>query len=112
MIQVFGTKKCSETAKAVRFFKERRIEFQLIDLAEKGMSKGELRNISRVIPLEDLIDTGSRSYEKKNLKYIKHDIEEELLKDGTLFRTPVVRDGSRAAVGYRPGEWKKWIENK
>lgn len=109
MIQIFGTKKCRETAKAVRFFKERNIQVQLVDLAEKGMSRGELKNIARNIPPEELIDTNSKSYEKRNLKYIKHDIEEELLSDGTLFRTPVVRYGSKASVGYTPELWKEWL---
>ncbi|HPS58422.1 MAG TPA: ArsC/Spx/MgsR family protein [Spirochaetota bacterium] len=109
MIQIFGTKKCKDTAKAVRYFKERNIQVHLVDLAEKGMSKGELKNVSRNIPVEELIDTGSKAYEKRNLKYIKHDVEEELLSDAALFRTPVVRYGSKASVGYTPDLWKEWL---
>ena len=61
-IQIFGTKKCKETAKAIRFFKERRVEIHFVDLAQKAMSAGELKNISRSIPPEELIDTESREY--------------------------------------------------
>ena len=109
MIQIFGTKKCKDTAKAVRYFKERNIELHIVDLAEKGMSKGELKNVMKSIPPEELIDTGGRAYEKKNLKYIKHNIEDELLADASLFRTPVVRYGTKASVGYTPDLWKEWL---
>lgn len=109
MIQIFGTKKCKDTAKAVRYFKERNIQVHLVDLAEKGMSRGELKNITRNIPVEELIDVNSKAYEKRNLKYIKHNIEEELLSDGTMFRTPVVRDGLKSSVGYTPDLWKEWL---
>ncbi len=109
MIQIFGTKKCKDTAKAVRFFKERGEGIQLIDLSEKGMSRGELKSVCRNIPVESLIDTCGREYEKRNLKYISHNIEEELLADPLLFRTPVVRNGNMATVGYEPDSWKKWL---
>ena len=109
MVQIFGTKKCRDTAKALRFFKERNIQVHLVDLGEKGMSKGELANISRNIPLDELIDKNGKSYEKRNLKFIKHDIGEELLADASLFRTPVVRYEGKASVGYVPDTWKTWL---
>jgi glutaredoxin len=46
-IQIFGTSKCQDTRKAQRFFKERGIPFQYVDLAVKGLSKGEL-TVSRL----------------------------------------------------------------
>ena len=109
MIQIFGTKKCKDTAKALRFFKERGIQVHLVDLAEKGMSRGELNNICKSIPIDELIDINSRAYEKRNLKYIKHDIAEELLSDPMLFKTPVVRYGGKASTGYSPEIWKHWL---
>lgn len=112
MIQIFGTKKCRDTAKAERFFKERGIKVQVIDLAEKDMSKGELAAVSRSVPLEELIDTACKEYEKRNLKYIKHDIEEELLAHPLLFKTPVVRCGREAAAGYAPDAWKRWADSE
>jgi arsenate reductase-like glutaredoxin family protein len=110
IIQIFGTPKCKDTRKAERFFKERRIKIQLIDLREKGISPGELRNISRAIPLEELIDTEGNQYEKRNLKYMKLDLEEELLDDSLLFKTPIVRYGHRATVGHQSEIWQEWVD--
>ncbi len=109
-IQIFGTKKCSDTKKAERFFKERGIQFHYRDLAEKGISKGELESINKVFEIEDLIDTEGKQYKKRNLKYILHNIENELLEDPLLFRTPIVRNGNQVTVGYDPEIWKNWIE--
>lgn len=109
-IQIFGTKKCNDTNKAIRYFKERAIKTQFIDLNEKGISKGELDSVTRKIPLEMLIDTESKQYIKRNLAYIIHNIENELLDDPLLFKTPITRFGKdSAAVGYSPEIWKKWI---
>ena len=109
-IQIFGTKKCSDTRKAERFFKERRIQFHFRDLNEKGVSKGELENIKRVFDVEDLIDKNGKQFRKRNLEYITYDIEEELLDDALLFKTPVVRNGKLVTVGYEPEIWKGWME--
>ncbi|OGU36363.1 MAG: ArsC family transcriptional regulator [Ignavibacteria bacterium GWB2_35_6b] len=110
-IQIFGTKKCSDSRKAERYFKERRIEFHFRDLNEKGISKGELENIKRVFDVEKLIDKEGKQYQKRNLKYIKHDIEGALLDDALLFKTPIVRNGKEVTVGYEPDVWGKWIQN-
>lgn len=109
VIQIFGTPKCKETRKAERFFKERRIKIQLIDLREKGLSPGELRSITQVIRPEDLIDTEGRQYHNRNLAYMKFDIEEELLEDPLLLKTPIVRSGRNVTIGYEPDIWKEWI---
>ena len=109
-IQIFGTKKCTDTRKAERFFKERRIPFHFRDLNEKGISKGELENIKQATSLEYLIDKNSKEFQKRNLAYMIYDIEEELLNDPLLFKTPIVRNGKLAAVGYQPETWKEWIK--
>jgi arsenate reductase (glutaredoxin) len=109
-IQIFGVKKCQDTNKALRFFKERAIKTQFVDLAEKGVSKGELDSISRKIPHDQLIDKNGKQYKNRNLEYINHDIETELLNDPLLFKTPITRLGQEAAVGVTPDIWKKWIE--
>ncbi len=111
MIQVFGTPKCKDTRKAERFFKERRIRIQFIDLREKAISRGELNSIRQSIPIEDLIDTEGREYERLNLKYLRHDIEEMLLTYPLLFRTPIVRNGQRAVIGYAPEIWKEMADD-
>ena len=109
IIQIFGTPKCKETRKAERFFKERRVRIQMIDLREKGLSPGEWRAITAIIPPEDLIDTEGKRYGDRNLAYMKFDIEEELLDDPLLLKTPIVRYGRRVTVGYQPDLWKNWI---
>ena len=108
-IQIFGTKKCNETQKAERFFKERRIQFHFRNLAEKGIAKGELENISRAVTIDDLFDDEGKQFKKKNLEFMVHDKEEELLNDPLLFKTPIVRNGKLVTIGYQPDVWKKWI---
>lgn len=108
-IQIFGTRKCQDTRKAERYFKERSIKYQFVNLAEKGLSKGELNSVKTAAGgLEQLIDTGGKEYQKRNLKYLVHNVEEELLNDPLLFKTPIVRNGAKATVGYRPEVWKEW----
>lgn len=108
-IQIFGTKKCNDTKKAQRYFKERGIKFHFRDLGEKGVSQGELDNIKRVFNLDELIDREGKQYKKRNLEYINHNVEEELLEDGLLFRTPIVRNGHKVTLGNQPEVWKQWL---
>jgi arsenate reductase-like glutaredoxin family protein len=107
-IQIYGTKKCKATQKAQRFFKERRINFQFIDLNVKGMSKGEINKVAANVGLENMIDKESKQYEKRNLKYIVHDILTELMEDPLLLKTPVVRNGNKATIGLDTETWKSW----
>lgn len=109
-IQIFGTKKCNETKKTERFFKERGITFHFRDLSEKGISQGELDNILRVFKIDDLIDVNSKQYIKRGLQYMIFNAEEELLADPLLFKTPIVRNGKMVTVGYQPKVWKGWID--
>ena len=109
-VQIFGTMKCKDTQKALRFFKERRIQVHFVDLNEKAVSKGELNNISRSVPLEELIDKEGKQYKKRNLAYIIHDIEEELLEDPLLFKTPITRFSGKATAGHTPDVWKQWVK--
>ena len=107
-IQLIGTKKCRDTQKGERFFKDRKIPFQFRDLAEKGISKGELDNITRVIPLEELIDKEGKQFEKRNMKFMVYNLEDALLEDPLLFRTPIVRNGRLVTLGYKPEVWAEW----
>ncbi len=108
MIQIFGTKKCKDTQKAIRFFKERNIRIHYVDLKEKGISPGELRSVCNSIPLDELIDRAGKQYEKRNLKYMKFDMESELLDDPLLLKTPIVRFKQKATIGHDPDTWKIW----
>ena len=110
-IQVFGTKKCNETKKAQRFFKERGIKFQFIDMSEKEINKGELKSVSQAVGgLEALINAGCKDQDALGLvKYIaEEDREEMLLTHQQVIKTPIVRNGKQATVGYAPDVWKKW----
>lgn len=108
-IQIFGTLKCRDTKKAQRYFRERRIPFQFVDLTRKGLSKGELNSLKAAVGIDSLMDREGRAYAEKNLKYLIHDMEEEILKDASLLRTPIVRNGRDATVGYQPDSWKAWM---
>jgi len=107
-IQIFGTNKCFDTKKAQRYFKERGIRFQMIDLKEKGFSCGELNSVLQAVGgLEGLLDTENKNY--CDVKYLLPDaIIEKLLEDPSYIRTPVVRNGKAATVGYQPEIWKTW----
>ena len=99
-IQIFGTKKCNDTKKAERFFKERRIPYQFIDLKEKSLSKGELQSVKKAIGLENLINKNSKDYKKLNMDKIRgaETREELLLKNSTLYVTPIVRNGKLGII--------------
>lgn len=110
-IQIFGTKKCFETKKAQRFFKERGVKFQFIDLKEKEMSKGEFRSVKQAVGgLEFILDPACKDQEALALvRYIAdEDKEEKILANQQILRTPIVRNGKDATVGYQPEVWKKW----
>jgi arsenate reductase-like glutaredoxin family protein len=113
-IQVFGTRRCPETRKAERFFKERGVKIQSIDLADKGISPGELRSVAaRVGGVEKLIDRDGQRYVEKGLKFAAPTgprIEQILIADPLLLRTPVVREAGRATVGFVPEVWQAWID--
>ena len=110
-IQIFGSKKCFDTEKAERYFKERKIKYQLIDMKEKGLSKGELNSVKASLGINNIINTKAKSYKKSNLSNIRSaEIKEEiLLKDQSLIITPIVRNGKKATVGYQPDIWQEWI---
>lgn len=109
-LQIFGTRKCQDTKKAERFFKERGVKYQLVDLAEKGLSPGELESVARAVGIESLVDREGARYAERGLAHLSCDLKEELLADWRLIRTPVVREGRRATVGYVPETWKGWLE--
>ncbi len=111
-IQIFGTKKCNETKKAQRYFKERGIPFQFIDMNEKGMSKGELRSVCQVVGgINEVINEDCKDKDALALvKYIAEDEKEEkLLANQQVIKTPIVRNGKQATVGYMPDVWKGWV---
>ena len=110
-IQIFGTKKCFESKKVERYFKERGVKYQFIDMKEKGMSRGEFNNVKQAVGGTDaLIDTSCKDKELLALiNYLsEEDKEEKILENPKLIRTPVVRNGRKATIGYCPDVWKEW----
>ena len=110
-IQIFGTKKSADTRKAERFFKERGIKFQAVDMKEKGLSKGELTSVMQAAGgLEALIDEDCR--DKELLALVKYTAESErlqkVLENQQVLKQPIVRNGRQATVGYAPEVWKTW----
>ncbi len=110
-IQIFGTKKNADTRKAERFFKERSIKFQFIDLKEKGLSKGKLQSVAQAVGgIAALIDQDSK--DKDLLALVNHIASEEkfekILENQSIIKQPVVRNGRQATVGYSPDIWKTW----
>lgn len=107
-IQIFGKSKCFDTKKAERYFKERRVKFQAVDLLRYGMSRGELQSVIRSVGLDALIDW--KNPDSALLKYLSPEEAklEKLFEDPKLIRTPVVRNGKQATVGYQPEVWKGW----
>lgn len=110
-IQIFGKSKCFDTKKAQRYFKERGISFQFIDMSQKGMSKGEYNSVKQAVGgMDKLIDEKTKDQQTYLLiKYLaEDDKEEKLLENPKLFKTPIVRNGKKATVGYEPEIWNKW----
>ena len=107
-IQIFGRSKCFDTKKAERWFKERRIKFQSVDVRKYGMSLGELTSVKNAVGLEAMVD--SRHPDAVLVSYLAGDQAklEKLFEDPALLRTPVVRNGRQATVGYCPEVWAEW----
>lgn len=108
-IQIFGKSKCFDTKKAQRYFKERRVPFQNIDLLDVGISRGELNSVIQAVGLDALIDP--KHPDAPLLTYLAYDQDkiEKLLENPKMLKTPIVRCGKKAAVGYHPELWQDWL---
>ena len=112
-IQIFGKSKCFDTKKAERWFKERRIKYQSVDLLRYGMSGGEFDSVLRAVGgVDNLINWELKSPEIDLLRYTgdRTAKEDKLFDHPELMKTPVVRCGKKATVGYCPDVWKEWEE--
>ena len=109
-IQIFGIKKCFDTQKAERYFKERKVKYQYIDLAKYGLSKGEFGSVKTSVGLKELINTKVKEYKTLNLQYLGTGsaAEEILFENPKLYNSPIVRNGKQATVRYQPDIWKEW----
>ncbi|GAA0085354.1 arsenate reductase family protein [Clostridium sp. MB05] len=109
-IQIFGRKKCFDTKKAERYFKERKISFQFIDIDLKGLSRGELNSVKKQVSINELINQLAKEYKGLNLDKIRSSEmkEEILLENPKLFKSPIVRNGNMATIGYKKEVWDTW----
>ncbi len=112
-IQIFGTKKCFDTKKAERYFKERGIKYQFIDMKEKGMSQGELNSVKQCVGgIENMINKECKDKEAlSRIEFASNmNKEKRVLEYPQLLKTPIVRNGKQATIGYQPEIWKEWNE--
>ncbi|MCI6914343.1 MAG: arsenate reductase family protein [Lachnospiraceae bacterium] len=110
-IQIFGTKKSADTRKAERYFKERRIKFQAVDMKEKGLSKGELTSVLQAVGgLEEALDPNCKDQDAYLLvKYLADEAKfDKVLENPMVLKQPIVRNGKKATLGYQPDIWKTW----
>lgn len=107
-IQIFGKSKCFDTRKAERYFKERRIKYQFVDINRYGMSRGELNSVKNAVGLEAMINTTDADYPMIQYLASCEAKLDKLFECPWLIKTPIVRNGKQATVGYMPDVWSKW----
>ena len=110
-IQIFGTKKCNDTKKAERYFKERGIKYQFVDMKEKGMSKGEFTSVAEKNGgVDNMLNPDAK--DKDALALIKNIADEDklitILENQQVIKTPIVRNGKQSTLGYKSEVWKTW----
>ena len=107
-IQIFGKAKCFDTKKAERYFKERRIKYQFVDVLKYGMSRGELNAVKNAVGLEAMVNTEDEDYPLFRYLASTEEKMDKLYEVPYLLKTPIVRNGKQATVGYCPDVWKNW----
>ena len=107
-IQIFGVSKCFDTKKAERWFKERRIKYQYIDLMKYGMSRGELTSVVAAVGIDEVVNPKDQDYELYMRLARREDKLDRLFEYPDMLKTPVVRNGKQATVGYCPDTWSGW----
>jgi arsenate reductase-like glutaredoxin family protein len=111
-VQVFGTKKCTDTRKALRFFAERRIKTHFVDLAERAASLGELTRFAQKFGVGALIDASSRRYAALGLATARYSDErwlDRLVEEPLLLKTPLVRWQNKLTIGSAEETWRGWV---
>lgn len=107
-IQIFGKAKCFDTKKAERYFKERRIKYQYIDIIKYGMSRGELKIVCSALGMDSIVNKGDQDYPLYQYLASNEAKMDKLYEIPELIQTPIVRNGKKATVGYCPETWKEW----
>ena len=107
-IQIWGKSKCFDTKKAERYFKERRIKYQYIDILKYGMSRGELKSVCSTLGMGNIVNSEDQDYSLFQYLASNEAKMEKLYEIPELIKTPIVRNGKKATVGYCPEIWKEW----
>lgn len=111
-VQIFGTKKNSDTRKALRFFAERRVKTHFVDLAERGAALGELRRFSQKFGVEKLVDRESKRFAELGLRQAIYGEEKWLsilIDEPFILVQPLVRCVNKVSIGVNETEWKNWL---
>ena len=108
-LQIIGTKKCNNTKKAIRFFSDRGIKHHFIDLNEREIKEGELRNIANSIGIENLIDNESKVFQDMGLEYMIYDSFDKIMENNQLLKTPIIRSEKKVIIGFNDKELKSII---
>ena len=101
-----------DTQKAERFFKERRVPYQRVDILKYGIGRRELESVAAAVGLQALCDRDSKAWRESVLAYTQDRgrILDGLLERPALLRLPLVRCGRLATAGYAPDIWQGWID--
>ena len=111
-VQIFGTKKCPDTRKALRYFAERRVKTHFVDLRERAASLGELTRFAQRFGVQRLVDRESRRFNELGLKHASYSDERwlrTLVEEPGLLRTPLSRCGAKLSLGADEDAWREWV---
>jgi arsenate reductase len=111
-IQIFGLKNSTATRAAERFFKERRIPIQLIDLKQKSMAPAEIKRFIDRFGLAPLLDSEGKAYVDGGLKYLKltdSELLQRIERNPALLRLPLVRAANRVSIGHDEDSWRAML---
>ena len=99
-----------DTQKAERFFKERRIAYQRVDVLKYGIGRRELESVAAAVGLDALCDRESKAFRESVIAYTqdRETILAGLLERPQLLRLPLVRNGRLATAGFCPEVWERW----
>ena len=112
-VQIFGIKGSNSTRAAERFFKERRVPVQFVDLNQKSMAPGEIKRFTSRFGLAALLDSDGKAYIDAGLKYLKlsdAELLQRVERDPKLLRLPLIRAGNRVSIGQDPDSWKAMLD--
>lgn len=109
-IQIYARKRDFEVQKAERYFKERGIAYQFVDMNKHGMGLKELESVARQVGLKEMIALNDKDWQSHYVAQLTDEAAAlEALRDNPkLLKTPIVRNGRLATVGFKPDVWTQW----